>query len=551
MELYLIDAIGPFFKGYKKDTINWSKIPFENIEKDGILDQKKVAQVYEDFEVFCAQVSRLGYNAISIDDLAHLAVFDFYAESLKPKLKDYQILYRQLFATAQKHQLKIFVNTDIAFTHPSIDIFTQKKKKNTLEFLRQCLAQAMDSFPEIDGFIFRLGESDGLDVKGDFLSNLEIETPGQANRYLKALLPLFEANDKTLIFRTWTVGVNKIGDLIWNKYTYRQVFHGIKSPNLVVSFKYGESDFYRFDKINPLIAQSQEKKIIEFQARREREGFGLFPYYVGWEYERYAQEIRKIPNIYGVSVWCQTGGWSNHYSLTYLDKSSVWNELNTFACIKILKEKNTPEDAIEEFFGTSKKTEFIRLFTEMFSRICYIDGLFDQSFYFRRLRIPPLFWKNWDHITINGWFIKVHKFMGAKAPDIAPAKFTRLRKLGEKAQIKKLDFYLDTLKILHRCAKTLTGTRVKNFSKKMAAYQKKYPDMYQFSVEDVDVSLSRTERVLLSLLIRKKSKYRLVDRFFLTRPMSKMIYYFLEKFNKKKFPDFVNKQAMEIKKLFE
>jgi hypothetical protein len=31
MELFLIDAIGPFFRGYVRSRVNWSKIPFMHL----------------------------------------------------------------------------------------------------------------------------------------------------------------------------------------------------------------------------------------------------------------------------------------------------------------------------------------------------------------------------------------------------------------------------------------------------------------------------------------------------------------------------------------
>ncbi len=37
MRLFLIDGIGPVFHGYERETFNWSKIPFERFESDGVL----------------------------------------------------------------------------------------------------------------------------------------------------------------------------------------------------------------------------------------------------------------------------------------------------------------------------------------------------------------------------------------------------------------------------------------------------------------------------------------------------------------------------------
>ena len=37
-EWLIIDGIAPFFRGYGKKRVNWSKIPFTHVEKSGMLD---------------------------------------------------------------------------------------------------------------------------------------------------------------------------------------------------------------------------------------------------------------------------------------------------------------------------------------------------------------------------------------------------------------------------------------------------------------------------------------------------------------------------------
>jgi hypothetical protein len=65
-------------------------------------------------------------------------------------------------------------------------------------------------------------------------------------------LPVFEHFNKYLIFRTWTIGAYKIGDLIWNEKTYEQVLQGIQSKNFIVSMKYGDTDFFDQLRLDPL-----------------------------------------------------------------------------------------------------------------------------------------------------------------------------------------------------------------------------------------------------------------------------------------------------------
>jgi hypothetical protein len=53
-----------------------------------------------------------------------------------------------------------------------------------------------------------------VDVLGDFQSRIILKKPAQARQMLKSLLPVFEQHGKLLIFRTWTVGVSKLGALL-------------------------------------------------------------------------------------------------------------------------------------------------------------------------------------------------------------------------------------------------------------------------------------------------------------------------------------------------
>ena len=145
-------------------------------------------------------------------------------------------------------------------------------------------------------------------MTGTFKSRLVVHTPGQCRRFLKRVLPTFEKYDKTLIVRTWTLGAFPVGDLMWNRKTFDEVFGRIYSDNLIVSHKYGETDFFRYLNMNPLFFDSPVRQIMELQSRREYEGFGEFPSFVGHDYERYARYLSTCENVVGISVWCQTGG---------------------------------------------------------------------------------------------------------------------------------------------------------------------------------------------------------------------------------------------------
>ena len=156
------------------------------------------------------------------------------------------------------------------------------------EYLRGLLDRFLTDFPEVAGVIVRIGESDGKDVHDDFRSQLVLKTPEQARAFLQEMLPVFERHGRRLIFRTWTVGAYPIGDLMWHRDTFARVFEGITSPALVVSMKYGESDFFRYLPLNRNFFRTPLAKIVELQSRREYEGCGEYPNFTGWLHERFA-----------------------------------------------------------------------------------------------------------------------------------------------------------------------------------------------------------------------------------------------------------------------
>ncbi len=218
----IIDALGPFIVSSPLgDTVNWSKVPFTTIETNGRLTGTTQQKIIERFERYTDRITALGYDSISIDDLAHLVTFDFYHDELRALIDDYAKLYKQLFAIASLRQLKIFINTDYLFYNDDILAHLEATGLSAEAFFETVLNEAFVAFPEIDGIIMRIGEKDGHDVSGHFLSRLTLRTPKQANKLLTRILPLFEQHDKLLVFRTWTVGAYRIGDLIWNEKTFK------------------------------------------------------------------------------------------------------------------------------------------------------------------------------------------------------------------------------------------------------------------------------------------------------------------------------------------
>ena len=114
------------------------------------------------------------------------------------------------------------------------------------------------------------------------------------------------------------------------------------------------------------------------QARRKYEGASEYPSFIGWDYQEYARQLEQANNMVGISVWCQTGGWLPFWRLAYLEGTGFWNELNSFVCIRLFKEKLEVEQAVVLFaasigcHGPATPLELLRLSDEVIKDLLYI-----------------------------------------------------------------------------------------------------------------------------------------------------------------------------------
>lgn len=546
LSFHIIDALGPFAVHLPQSgTVNWSKVPFHILEENGRIPKHTQQEIIKRFSAYIDTVQQLGYDSVSIDDLAHMVRFSFYDQPLRALLTDYHALYKKLFAIATKRNMRIFVNTDYLFFNDAITRHLEVNSFSPQDFYKKVLEKAMADFPEIAGVILRVGENDGKDVTGPFLSKLLLQTPQQANTLLKTILPIFEQQNKTLIFRTWTVGAYKIGDLIWNPKTYGEVFANIKSESLVISMKYGDTDFMRHLTLSPLFSHGPHKKIIELQTRREWEGMGTYPSFVGWDYASYLEQLKGNDTVIGIHVWCQTGGWAKAAwsDITYGENSSFWNELNTETTIAVAKGASAHE-AIVQFCkrrSIRDTTRFIQLLEHSEVAIkkgLYIADLAESPLYFRRTRIPPLMWLTWDKIHLPSPVLAAIRALLPKnntlirdGEDAVNATLLMLQlaktlKLPA-ATIESIRFEHATMVLLtdlrHYIAGSLSPENIASFNRQLRTYESTYPQHY--SIPPLTIRSSYTlPKSVLGLLVRGNTPYRKRDKIIMaTSPLQSRI----------------------------
>ena len=571
-DLFIIDGAAPFFAPVIDGSRqNWSKAPLSRLQKNGTIPVGTAEQIYKALRAYCQKISAVGYNAITFDDLAHLTRYDFYPCLLSRMVHSYQKLFRQVFAIARGYGLNIYVTTDLMFHNEFIagQVKEPGSDRRCLALFAEAVERLYDLYPEVSGIVVRIGEADGHDVDSLFKSHLQIRTPKQCNRWLKRVLPICEAHGKQLIFRTWGLGAYRIGDLIWNEKTENQAFSRIASPAFIVSRKFGSADFFRYLPLSERVLNSSHQQVIELQARREYEGFGVFPAFVGRQYEAYRDQLAECNTLRGISVWCQTGGWSHFDRLTFLDGSSPWNELNAVTALRLFRSDHSADHILRQFcrerfagMDAEKLVDLVFRFDRLIDQLWYFAPFARKELWFRRLRVPPLLWIFWDTIIVNrALWVLFRTYLEEVGTIRSTDKELRdqvreLRSLVKELGIEGPDLTLgvDTFRMLYTLRRFYLGKggrkREKKIRLRLDKYRKKHPEGFQVECDFSPFHIRRiTTGVLFGVLMRQRPGYRLFDLVFLV-PLTGWMYPFFKRWQRHRIPDLAERQALGLELFF-
>jgi hypothetical protein len=573
MELFLIDAIGPFFRNYKKSRINWSKIPFSHLLTSGVEAAQQWQRIHQDMRDFAREVSSLGYNAVTLDDLAHLATHPLHEPEIAADIAFFKKQFSSLFnLLTDEFGLKVFLTSDVIPITPAIEKLLSQKNSDLENYYLSLIRNTLDDFPQLSGIILRIGESDGIDVKDPIRTRLHLRNPRETNHLIRKLLPEFEKRDKKLILRTWTVGAHRIGDLIWHHGTLSETLANIDSPNFIVSMKHGESDFFRHIPLNQAFYRVKQAKIIELQARREYEGAGEFPSFIGADCEHFARELEKAENVVGISVWCQTGGWHRFRRLAFLSgnrHSDIWIRLNVAVAIHVFRYRRGIEQSIEQTLGSQRAPaaiELLRHTDTLIKQIFYIEEFACQKLFFRRVRIPPLLHLYWDSLFINHAVSKILRhFVHNPNPSLRSAEaaallFPKIIFLARKADlpVKDIEHMRDFFGIILLARRYYFLPFDEALAERIRIAKKTYKNRYPSTERDrfkIKVSFDpfhirrRTLSWAALIFLRKQRGYRVIDHLF-TLHLLGIAYRFFKPRYPKKIPKLLRKSAMGMDVLF-
>jgi hypothetical protein len=517
-------------------------------------------------------VHAAGYNAVTLDDVAHLADHPWYEPDIRRMIAIYRQEFRRLFALIRARGMAIYLTMDVLSLTPRLRQKLYGDERRINGFLATLLDQLLADFPEIAGVIVRIGESDGRDVKDRFRSELHIRTPEQLNRLLETLLPIFERQHRHLILRTWTVGAYPVGDCIWHPNTLARALDGINSPAFILSMKYGESDYFRYLPLNPQFFATKVPKMIELQARREYEGCGEYPCFIGEDYHAYARQLLRAENMVGISVWCQTGGWVPFRRLAFLDEDALWTEINACVTLQIFAHGRSVTEAVDCFCRSRdiKQVEDVRKLLQLSEAavkdLLYIPEYARQQHFFRRVRIPPLLSVYWNTIFINHSMRKLIRHFVTDSPTCleqarsALKKIERMRLLAQEVglPVADIDYMRDTFRLLALAREYYLLPYSEDLRARLKQEKKDYKNQYPAgSRPRYKIKLSfkpfqvkrRYLGWLLNLLLRRQRGYRLLDHL-LTLHLLSFTYRLLHVSRPKLIPKFARKRAMGLETIF-
>lgn len=330
--------------------------------------------------------------------------------------------------------------------------------------------------------------------------------------------------------------------------------------------KYGESDFFRHLPLNRQFFLTDHRKIIELQARREYEGFGEFPAFVGWQYERYRDELRAARRVIGVSVRCQTGGWTRFRRLTYLEPAGFWNELNAEVSLDLFRHQVSAEEAVRRFCErramgerSAALVELLRLSEQALDGLLYVEEVARQKLFFRRLRLPPLLSVFWDNVLVNHGMRQILRALVAdggahiEEGERALERIARMIELAPAAgaPVKDLEFQRDTFEILAAARRYYFADYGPAVRDELLAlrdgYRARHPDRHYAVHLDFHAIRLRSAHVrrLLDLLLRRQRGYRLVDRLVTLRFLG-LFYRALGPLTRRFVPEMARRTAMGI-----
>lgn len=398
------------------------------------VDPDELTRIDADWRTYVDRVAAWGATGIVVDAFLEFVNFDgvddgraVYAADapLRARHEALRDAFRRLFSVADSAGMGIYLKTDMLALTPELEA-RLRRNGGTLDpsdpALWEVYAAGFDevfrTLPAVAGVVIRIGEAGPLfNVDGlEYRSEMAFHRPEHVRAMLTGLLPTFERHGRRLVFRSWSVGVGGIGDLHNDPRAYLAAVGGIESPSLVVSTKYTQGDYFGFLPLNPTLLVGEQQRIVEFQARREFEGFGAFANAMGPLHGRALAQLRtRTPHLVGISLWTQEGGPLRAGPMSLYPLSGFWRwiDANVYTTLGLASDPDADVDALHAAWVRETlsddpavvdgMTEVLGLSRQAVEKAWYLRPFAERRVAVGGFEVPPLLWiQEWDQI--GGWW---------------------------------------------------------------------------------------------------------------------------------------------------
>ncbi|GAA4346919.1 hypothetical protein [Angustibacter luteus] len=394
------------------------------------VDAAAVARIDGQFRQLVQHALRQGYNGVVVPGFLEYVTFsgvgdghDVYpaGDSHVERARAMVAAFGPVFQYAHDMGMRVYLMTDMLAVSPPLEAYLDRTvggldvEDPALWSVYQAgLSELFEQMPFVAGLMVRIGEGGAVYQAGwDYSSRLAVTSAASVRAMLEALLQTAGTYDRDLIFRSWTVGVGAVGDLHTNPRSYEAVLGGIDDPHLVVSTKYTMGDFYSHLPLNPTLDLGAQRRIVEFQARREFEGFGALPNDLVAEDQQALQHFLDAnPHVEGVWNWTQDGGPLRAGPMTLYLRTGFWQlyDLNSYGVARLAwnpaaDPAQITADWVRQVLSADPATAAavsaaLARSREAITRGLYIGPYADKSVKALGLAPPPMMWIfEWDIVT--------------------------------------------------------------------------------------------------------------------------------------------------------
>ncbi|MFI5663549.1 hypothetical protein [Streptomyces sp. NPDC051684] len=397
------------------------------------VDTSKVDDIAAQFRAFVRGALRNGYNGVVVPGFLEYVTFSGVGDGHTvypagdPHIARARAMVRAfapVWRYAHDAGMRVYFQTDMLALSPPLRTYLERElgglrteDPRLWSVYAKGVEEVLHSMPFADGIMIRTGEGgSAYALPGwDYTSAIDVTTVRAVRAMLRGLLGAVDraGGDRDVIFRTWSVGVGAVGDLHTDPDSYRQVLHGLDDPHLIVSTKYSQGDFYSHLALNPTLLEGSQRRIVEFQSRREFEGQGALPDDLGaLEQTALKHFLASNPHIEGVWNWAQSGGPLYAGPRAVYQRVGFWQlwDVNVYLTGRLAQDPDTDlararEAWIRKTFSDDADTvraieRILTLSRPAITKGLYIGPYADTSAKALGLEPPPMMWIfEWDIAT--------------------------------------------------------------------------------------------------------------------------------------------------------